>query len=244
LARFLIFAALAVFLAGSVAWQSPWLKPAFWFALVSPGRLSAAHAHLAADCFACHTPARGPEAERCIACHAAETALLARQPTAFHADIGACAQCHFEHFPSHPAKTDMTHAVLARRGLVMLQEDASRNSERAWLRLGLGSTSASERNLDCAACHRIQDKHAGYFGRECAACHETSRWTIADFRHPAPDSVHCVQCHAAPPSHYMEHFSMVSQSIAHSPATVEQCYSCHQTTVWNDIRGVGYYDHH
>jgi hypothetical protein len=33
--------------------------------------------------------------------------------------------------------------------------------------------------------------------------------------------------------------------VARKPhAKVEQCYLCHQTTAWNDIKGVGWYKHH
>jgi hypothetical protein len=71
------------------------------------------------------------------------------------------------------------------------------------------------------------------------------KWTIPEFRHPSPRSTDCVQCHQAPPSHYMEHFHMVSARVAGKPhAQVSQCYQCHQTTSWNDIRGVGWYKHH
>ena len=42
----------------------------------------------------------------------------------------------------------------------------------------------------------------------------------------------------------MMHFSMVSQSIAGRKARVEQCYACHATDAWNNIRGRGYYKHH
>lgn len=27
-------------------------------------------------------------------------------------------------------------------------------------------------------------------------------------------------------------------------AKVEQCYLCHQTTLWNDIKGIGFYRTH
>lgn len=43
----------------------------------------------------------------------------------------------------------------------------------------------------------------------------------------------------------MEHFRMVSARVANQPnAQVNQCYECHQTTAWNDIKGVGWYKHH
>jgi hypothetical protein len=43
----------------------------------------------------------------------------------------------------------------------------------------------------------------------------------------------------------MGHFEMVSKTVAGQPHTqVEQCYLCHQTDAWNDIKGVGWYKHH
>ncbi len=43
----------------------------------------------------------------------------------------------------------------------------------------------------------------------------------------------------------MGHFEMVSMAIAgQEHARVQQCYLCHQTDAWNDIKGVGWYKHH
>jgi hypothetical protein len=43
----------------------------------------------------------------------------------------------------------------------------------------------------------------------------------------------------------MGHFHMVSMKVAGKPhARVDQCYLCHETTAWNDIKGVGWYKHH
>lgn len=28
------------------------------------------------------------------------------------------------------------------------------------------------------------------------------------------------------------------------PTQVNQCYRCHRTTSWNDIKGIGYYKHY
>ena len=64
-------------------------------------------------------------------------------------------------------------------------------------------------------------------------------------RHPSPLSTDCNQCHQAPPSHSMMHFKMVSMKIAGvEHADVSQCFLCHQTNAWNDIKGVGWYKHH
>jgi len=99
--------------------------------------------------------------------------------------------------------------------------------------------------LNCAVCHQTKDVHRGLFGTSCIQCHNTDKWTIAEFRHPLPTSTSCVQCHQAPPSHYMMHFKMISMPIARQErAAVNQCYLCHQTTSWNDIKGAGFYKHH
>ena len=43
----------------------------------------------------------------------------------------------------------------------------------------------------------------------------------------------------------MMHFQMISMKVAgQMHAKVDQCFLCHQTTAWNDIRGVGWYKHH
>ena len=73
----------------------------------------------------------------------------------------------------------------------------------------------------------------------------TTKWTLPEFRHPSSASQSCAQCHQAPPSHSMMHFQMISMKVACQPkAKVNQCFLCHQTTSWNDIKGVGFYKHH
>lgn len=228
-----------------------------WQRHVLPGPLSAAHAGQEADCTSCHTPGGGADAAKCIGCHANNAALLQRQPTAFHASIGQCRSCHVEHQGRGTRSTTMDHAALAEMGLERLRAEPENPSNRrllAWLHQHEGPgriepahprVTAAELALDCASCHGTRDVHQKLFGEDCASCHRTASWRIAEFRHPSPNSVQCVQCHQAPPSHYMMHFRMVSQVVARAPdAAVEQCFRCHQTTSWNDIRGVGWYKHH
>jgi hypothetical protein len=233
-----------------------------WQRQVSPGHLSAAHGFLENNCAACHTAVTGVDTTKCIACHASNESILQRQPTAFHADIGSCRQCHLEHRGVARRLTDMDHAAVARIGLRQLKSidqsaddgDALRKRLIAWIdRSGTAEhvpsshpeITAYEAVLNCAACHGNEDRHFKLFGQDCAQCHSTSAWTIPEFRHPSPRSTDCAQCHQAPPSHYMGHFHMVSMKVAGKPhAQVRQCHLCHQTTAWNDIKGVGFYKHH
>ena len=235
---------------------------AAWERMASPGALSRSHAFLEHDCAACHTTTKGPEAGKCIACHANNESLLKRQPSAFHANIGSCRECHREHQGIDRRPTDMDHLALADIGLRRLEADPRPDSEDyvarkqllEWIGQhrpaetrspGHSSLTPQEAVLNCAACHSNKDRHRGLFGQDCAQCHTTAKWTIPEFRHPPASSMDCAQCHQAPPSHYMMHFSMISAKVAGKPkAQVNECYQCHQTTAWNDIKGVGIYKHH
>lgn len=229
----------------------------FWQRQVIPGALSSAHASLTNNCSACHSPRRSAEPAKCIACHATNTALLQRQPTAFHASTGACSRCHVEHQGTSVRPLPMDHVALASVGLAIMRSRTSNASSSrllAWMRQHDGAAetvpthpgvTATEAVLNCMTCHSTKDRHQGFFGGDCASCHRTASWTIPTFRHPSPRSVVCVQCHQPPPSHTMMHFTMVSQPVAKRPdARVDQCFLCHQSTSWNDIQRIGWYKHH
>lgn len=231
------------------------LSLAFWQHMVSPGELSQAHAALENDCAACHTSVQGVEAGKCIVCHADNRVLLARQPTAFHAEIGACATCHLEHQGRVSGGPIMDHVALARLGLRQSQQAAAAHDRAgdalvAWVHEGGAAPHApqlqrEELLLNCATCHQSKDRHHGLFGSDCAQCHATAKWTLPGYRHPSAASQSCAQCHQAPPSHYMMHFQMISMTVAKQEhAKVVQCFLCHRTTSWNDIAGVGFYKHH
>ena len=233
------------------------LAPTFWQHAVLPGALSKPHAFLENNCAACHTAVKGVEAKNCIVCHADNIAVLKRQPSAFHGDIGECASCHGEHQGRVSSNTKMDHSALAGIGMRQIQnasgpQDSARDALVAWLKntdgLPLPATphlQPAEALLNCASCHLTNDRHQGLFGNDCAKCHATTQWTLPEFRHPSSASQSCVQCHQAPPSHYMMHFQMISMGVAHmKKAEVSQCFLCHQTTSWNDIKGVGFYKHH
>ena len=222
---------------------------------VMPGKLSQSHAFLGNNCTACHTPVKGVEAENCIVCHADNLTALQRQSSAFHANIGLCSECHLEHQGRILSTIKMDHVALARIGLKQLDtspvvNDLSRAALIAWLKQSdtpplCPQLQREESLLNCADCHQTKDRHVGLFGTDCASCHATTQWTILDFRHPSSASQSCAQCHQAPPSNYMMHFKMVSMTVSGQPhAQVNQCFLCHQTTSWNDIKGAGYYKHH
>ena len=222
-------------------------KPISWQSQVMPGKLSGAHASLSSNCASCHTPAKGISDAKCITCHADNKALLQRQPTAFHAVIANCASCHTEHQGIDANLKVMNHEALAKIGAEMMGKENGFLSKANKQHLPADHPNVSSRiaQLNCATCHSTKDKHVGLMGKDCASCHSDKQWTIPEFQHPSVLTINCNQCHQAPPSHYMGHFEMVSKRVAGvEHAQVRQCYRCHQTTSWNDIRSVGMYDHH
>ena len=77
--------------------------------MISPGRPINAHAELATDCFACHTPLIGSTPEKCIVCHKVEeigikttkglSIAKEKKNVAFHQKLieEDCVSCHSDH---------------------------------------------------------------------------------------------------------------------------------------------------
>lgn len=157
-------------------------------AMVSPGELSAAHADLGGDCFACHAPFRGAPSERCVSCHKlADIGLrttrglpLPTRPTRppFHQALSAanCLACHAEHQGAHPPRSSgptFAHALL---------QPALRGR--------------------CETCHAPPaDTLHRQFKAGCAQCHTTRAWTPAAFDHgryfrlEGEHAAPCATCH-------------------------------------------------
>jgi hypothetical protein len=220
-----------------------------WTDAVLPGPLSTSHAFLSDRCETCHTPTKGIEAFACISCHATAAADLAKQSTVFHATSKGCRGCHLEHTgDARPTRLD--HALLVRIGgfgsnaLPQTISEQMLTDLEEFLELPK-SDEHEKGSLDCASCHSNREPHRGLFGSDCASCHDLNSWRIARFLHPSPTSKDCAQCHQAPPSHYMEHFIMMDQMITgQERATVTQCFLCHRTDAFNDIKDIGWLKHH
>ena len=232
-----------------------------WESAISPGQLNQAHAFLENDCQSCHTPMVGVTRENCVTCHANDTHILQRQPTAFHADVAECSSCHQEHQGLDAHISQMDHNVLVDIGLRMLPDTTIQfdqgtatqdfltrfleNSKEPDPLFVHPDISSKEALLSCSGCHSNDDRHFGLFGNDCVQCHSTTQWSLPEFIHPSNQSKDCNQCHEAPPSHYMQHFKMISAKVAGEPnAKVEECFACHQSTSWNDIKRAGWYKHH
>lgn len=195
-----------------------------WSTAVRPGPMSRAHAFVGDKCESCHTPNEGVTVDKCVACHVPAQELLSKPSTVFHANVTTCSGCHVEHKGRDKRPIKMDHAVLEKLAI---------------------RESGKPVALDCKGCHVFKDKHQEFFGPKCATCHVTDTWKIVGFLHPSPKSKECAQCHKPPPSHLMMHFEMMDRSITgQRKATVDQCFACHQTDSFNNIKGVGRVDMH
>src|SRR5512145_3557946 len=68
-------------------------------ALVSPGRLSRAHASLEGigNCLSCHSAGRGIAAEKCLTCHKPVADRIAQRKGVHRSVTTDCVACHVEH---------------------------------------------------------------------------------------------------------------------------------------------------
>ena len=97
---------------------------------------------------------------------------------------------------------------------------------------------------NCFACHASDDKHAGQFGTDCAACHNSTSWQDVSFDHNntafplsgSHASVQCSACHVngvykGTPKNC---FACHADDDAHGGQFGTDCGSCHKPTTWQD----------
>ncbi len=198
--------------------------------MISPGPLIAAHVELAADCFACHAPFRGPSARRCMICHA--PADIGRRtakglPIApasgkppFHEMLvsQSCIACHLDHLEPFFTTSKMTrfdHSLLT----------------------------VTARH-QCAACHNAPDDrlHRSHTS-DCAQCHSEDLWKPATFDHGkffVLDEHHrasCTTCHrnikyeeyTCFGCHEHQPDSVRAKHATRGIHRIDNCVSCHRS---------------
>jgi len=155
--------------------------------MISPGKPIDAHAELATDCFACHTPFIGSPPTKCIACHEVENigksttkGLIIKDEkknVAFHQKLieDDCVSCHSDHkgVKAFRPISHFSHNLLE----VTLQKQ-------------------------CDSCHNnpVDDLHRKVKGN-CAQCHTQNAWMPATFGHEKlfrfdkDHDTECVTCH-------------------------------------------------
>jgi len=197
--------------------------------LISPGRLSSAHAALEGirNCTQCHELRKpGISPALCLSCHE-PLARRIRAEEGFHASLAVkdCASCHKEHFGAdfQLVRLDTASFDHARTGFELKGEHARQGCRDCHkpalvsdpdVRAFKQKHGALDRTYlglptECASCHREDSPHGTQFvGRACSQCHDAGGWKGAhEFDHDrapfrltgAHRRVACTKCHAATP---------------------------------------------
>lgn len=199
---------------------------AFPHAVLSPGEVAEGHAAIERDCFACHSPFRGPDG-RCTTCHEPAEIESPGRPR-FHEALldRACSACHTDHEGRH-----------APRAVREFRHDLLREDVRE----------------ECARCHvpPADGNHQGLRGK-CAACHRTDRWKPSTFHHAESfrfDRNHPADCAACHPKglgeytcygcHEHEPAEVARKHRKEGIADFEACAECHRSGDEDEVEGRG-----
>ncbi len=213
-------------------------------ALLSPGRLSQAHAELEGitKCRSCHEPGRRVTVEKCLACHSPVAERITRKVGVHRNVKGDCVACHSEHAGvngelrpfdarrfDHNAETtfrlDDRHAPVA-------QKCESCHKGRSFL-----TASPS-----CASCHT--DPHKPSLGQACQSCHSaktafkviSGQFDHAKSKFPlvgAHRTATCSSCHVNNQFKGIAFSSCTScHKEPHRPSLGATCTSCHTSDNW------------
>lgn len=217
--------------------------------MVSPGPLILAHHDLDKSCFACHSPWRGVDSQRCMQCHAV-------------ADIGLRTSKSIA-LPQRTFKTSF-HQELTEQSCLDC------HSDHAGLKLTVGTRKFSHSLLrapvrdQCQSCHEAPaDRIHANLSIGCGQCHTPEHWKPAVFDHsglPATLLNACEGCHQAP-SDSLHRQIRGSCGQCHSPqqwkpATFDhakffvldgnhntQCSTCHTTDDYSRYTCYGCHEH-
>lgn len=96
---------------------------------------------------------------------------------------------------------------------------------------------------DCAACHLLDDAHAGRFGADCAACHSSDGWKPAKFDHNLSNfklegkhaEADCEDCHKnnVYQGTSSDCYSCHAQDDEHAGKFGTDCAACHTPSDWD-----------
>lgn len=197
--------------------------------MIAPGPVKPAHAAIAKDCFACHTPFLGASPTRCTVCHKL-------------ADIGRLTTRGAR--IAHAAKTPIFHQSLVEPNCMACHSDHAepRLTRRADKRFAHNLLKAETR-VQCSSCHTPPDTPLHRSNRvNCSTCHNDAAWAPASFDHSRYfqlDRNHAVACATCHPRTDYATYSCYG-CHAHQPASlrarhaeegignIENCVRCHR----------------
>jgi hypothetical protein len=218
-------------------------------ALVSPGRLSRAHASLEGigSCLQCHSAGRGIAPEKCLTCHKPVAERIAQRKGVHRNAASDCVACHVEHAgvdaELRPFNVErFNHRTETGFPLDGLHAPIAANCSACHKTRSFLTASPS-----CSSCHA--DAHKGALGPTCATCHTTSikfADSRARFDHSrtmfplagAHATVTCASCHVTKASYKIAGFASCEtcHNDPHRERFGNNCSSCHTAQAWKTTR--------
>ena len=197
--------------------------------MISPGKPIDAHAELATDCFACHTPFIGSRPAKCIACHKVEEIGIKttkglpiakeKKNVTFHQKLieEDCVSCHSDHkgVKAFRPISQFSHNLL--EPALQKQCDSCHSNPGDALHLKVKG--------NCAECHAQEAwvpatfDHEKYFrfdrhhDTECATCHVNNDYA----------NYTCYGCHEHSRSEIRE------EHVEEGIYDYENCVECHRS---------------
>jgi len=218
--------------------------------LLSPGKLSQAHADIESKCESCHTEFdKSNQTPLCLDCHEKiQEEVTAKE--GFHGrldskEIADCKTCHTDHKGRDfnitnidvdnfdHSQTDFNLENSHQHLSCSTCHDSNR-TESELLSAGLHSLPTDEafrfKEFECSSCHL--DYHEDSLGSECESCHSTESWKKTQFDHKDTDfildgkhmDVRCQSCHVEENSGVLSNKGSSNQF----KKIETTCASCHQ----------------
>ncbi len=243
-ARFLRFIVVVTFavLAGCLGLAAP--AEAQLGALVSPGKLAAAHASLEglANCSKCHEQGRRVTAQKCLACHAPIAERIARKTGVHRSVTTDCVSCHADHAGVDGQLRPFDQKNFDHTTNTRFPLDGRHANLRTQCSACHKTASFLTASTSCASCHT--DVHKGTLGGDCQSCHSTASafkavGTSFDHRRAAfaltgaHRTVACASCHVNNVFKGVKFASCTDcHKDPHKPAMGSACTACHTSETW------------
>ena len=218
-------------------------------ALVSPGRLSRAHASLEGigNCLQCHSAGRGIAPEKCLTCHKPVAERIAQHKGIHRNAANGCVTCHVEHAGVDAELRPFNTAQFNHRTETGFTLDGLHGPGAANCAACHKTRSFLTASRSCASCHN--DAHQGSLGPSCTTCHTTaikfseSRTRFDHSRTAFPlagahATVTCASCHMTKASYKVANFATCEtcHSDPHRERFGNACSSCHTPQGWKTTR--------
>ncbi|MEZ5946915.1 MAG: hypothetical protein R3C04_08730 [Hyphomonas sp.] len=217
--------------------------------LVSPGKLSGAHVEQEKECSSCHASFdKKAQTQLCRDCHEdvdkdilSNSGFHGRSPDVSGAE---CKSCHTEHEGRGADIVGLNQAGFDHEFTDYSLTGKHRDVECAACHRP--NVRHAEAPHDCISCHREDDPHVGRLGEDCASCHSPKDWGDVTFDHGSTSfallgahaDVKCAACHENQTWKGVgsDCIDCHRSDDAHDGRFGIACASCHEVTSWTKIK--------